>query len=531
MSNVSRNLPRMSREDIQTVDNALNDLREAVGLPQRDPRRQNVAVSLRRAGFTTSQIVTLSRGNWSRQSVDRWVEGAAMPAGAPAERAVEIIAEAVVRNQTFDHLLEGLNVQVQLAAAGATVENLLAVHKQLQEEGILLSDFIEHYKMMKETGLQFADVKRHLDYKKTLESVGFGLNSLRLIQAAAVKFDSSPDTVLTAIDTYLAITNLTAELDRLRGSAASEEGRRTALNTTVTNLDTRQTNLQATINENQNTIQQLNRIVELGYNLESLRNLEQRTLTLGGLDNFLTALANYETLVKLEETVSKTQASIDKLNADRTKLKADNVQYETEIDTTRKLITDHKLGLQAIQELLQLCVKYGPPEEVFRAIRAFDNLKTLDSNVAAQQAKLVELKEKEKQLTEKLDMHLPEIEKMLLDIQTAFKTDVDTTRTQLKADLDLVLKAVSEASQAYQEFVTSAADNAPYMELLQLTKDPKSVKNARVLDTVELILKSLQEWIPMNDSVFKYPSQAVFTLLPRVKEVNEVLEKTERVHR
>jgi hypothetical protein len=162
----------MSREDIQAIDNALNDLREAVGLPQRDQRRPNAAVSLRRAGFTTSQIVTLSRGNWPRQTVDRWVEGAAMPPSAPAERAVEIIAEGVARNQTLDHLLEGLNVQVQLAAEGATVESVLAVMKQLKDEGILLSDFIEHYKMMKATGLQFANVKRHLDYRHPTDRYG-----------------------------------------------------------------------------------------------------------------------------------------------------------------------------------------------------------------------------------------------------------------------------------------------------------------------------------------------------------------------
>ena len=56
--------------------------------------------------------------------------------------------------------------------------------------------------------------------------------------------------------------------------------------------------------------------------------------------------------------------------------------------------------------------------------------KTLESKVAAQTAKLVELNEKEKQLTEKLDLHLPEIEKTLHDIQTAFKTDVENTKSQ-----------------------------------------------------------------------------------------------------
>jgi chromosome segregation ATPase len=529
MSNLGRNLPPMSREDIQTVDDALNDLRDAVHAPRGDQRRPDAAVALRRAGFTTPQIVALSHGHLTRQSVDRWVEGAAMPAGGPAERAVEIIAEGVTRNQTLDQMIAGLTVQVQFAAAGASIDDLLAFHKQLQEEHILLSEFIEHYKIMKAIGLQFANVKQHLEYKKSLESIGFGLDSLRSIQGAAVKFDSNPDTVLTAIDTYLTLTNLTAELDRVRGLVTSEEEQLSTLNTDVTTLRTRQTELQTTINENQNTIQQLNRTIELGYNLESLRNLEQQTRKFKGIENFLTALAKYDNLVALEQDVSKAQENIDTLAANKTKMEADNVQYKTEIDITRKLITEHKLGLQALQELLQLCVKYGAPEEVIRAIGSYDNLKTLESNVETLQNKLAELEKKEEQLNEKLDMHLPEIEKTLLDIDTQLKKDVNTTKTQLKTDLDEVLKAVHESSLAYQEFIDRAKENAPYMELLELTKDPKSVTNSRILDTIECIMKQLQKWISINDLVFKYPVKAKYDLLPKVEAFTRELEKTERL--
>ena len=79
MSNLGRDRPRMSREDIHTIDNALDNLREAVNLPPHDPQSQNAAVSLRQVGFTPGQIVTLSRRNLPRQSVERWVAEAAAP--------------------------------------------------------------------------------------------------------------------------------------------------------------------------------------------------------------------------------------------------------------------------------------------------------------------------------------------------------------------------------------------------------------------------------------------------------------------
>ena len=61
--------------------------------------------------------------------------------------------------------------------------------------------------------------------RNRLRMSGFGLNSLRLIQAAAAKFNLNPDMVLTAVDTYGKIQDLTAELEKLRESNKSEEER------------------------------------------------------------------------------------------------------------------------------------------------------------------------------------------------------------------------------------------------------------------------------------------------------------------
>jgi peptidoglycan hydrolase CwlO-like protein len=529
MSEVGKNPPRMGIEDIRAVDNALSQLGVAVDLPQRDPRRGEAAVALRRVGFDTSQIVTLSRGKWTRQSVDRWVEGASVSTGAPAERAVEIIADGVSRGNTLEHLLSGLEVQLSIAAAGATVEDILVVTKQLKDEGLQLSDFIEHYKMMIGAGLTFANVKEHLAYKKSLESAGLGLDALRLIQTAAAKFHSDPNTVLTAIDTYGEIQALTAELDRLRASKESEEERQTFLNTAVTDLESKQKTLQSTINDNENTIQQLNKTFELGFNLETLRNLTQQTRALGGVDHFLTALAEFENLDRLKGTVTETQTSIEKLNADRGKLRAGNLQYEAEIETTRRLINEHKLGLNALQELLQLCEKHGAPEGVFRIVRAYDNLQTIETQLANQRDKVAELTKQEQQLNEKLKEHIPEIAKTMKSIETDFRTDVDKTKVELKTDLDYVLKTANEAGRSYQDLVTRANESAPYMELLQLVKDPKSVDNPRILDTVELILNNLNEWVPLNEKYLRDSNDGRYLLVPRIRDLLEAFKRAERV--
>ena len=529
MSTVGRNQPRMSSEDVRAVDNALSQLRVAVDLPQRDPRRREAAVALRRVGFNTSQIVALSRGNWTRQSVDRWVEGAAAPAEAPAERAVEIIADGVSRGNTLERILAGLDVQVTIAVAGATVEDVLAIVKQLKDQGFQLSDFIEHYRMMISAGLTFANVKEHLDYKKALESVGFGLDSLRLIRTAAEKFDSDPNTVLTAIDTYRGIQAVNTELETLRASRKSEEDRQTALNTAVTDLESKQETIQATIKDNENTIQQLNRVIELGFNLESLRNLEQRTRALGGVDQFLIALGEFENLERLRGTMIEAQTSIDKLNADRAKMRADNLLYQAEIETTRRLINDHKLGLEALQELLQLCEKHGAPEGVFRIVRAYDTLQTVETEIASRRKRFEELREQEQQLDEKLKAHIPEIEKAMKGIETDFKKNVDETKDKLKEDLEAVLKAASEAGRSYHDLVTSANRSAPYMELLQLTSDPKSVQNSRILDTVELILEKLKECISFNEKWFRNPNDMRWVLVPGIDDLLRKMKRTERV--
>lgn len=114
MSDMGRDPPRMSKEDVEILDNALTDLRQSVNLAQRDPHRERAAVSLRRAGFSASQIMALSHGNWARQSVERWVAGVAVAPGTLGERAVGIFAEAVDRGLTIDHLLAELSVQATI---------------------------------------------------------------------------------------------------------------------------------------------------------------------------------------------------------------------------------------------------------------------------------------------------------------------------------------------------------------------------------------------------------------------------------
>jgi hypothetical protein len=67
------------------------------------------------------------------------------------------------------------------------------------------------------------------------------------------------------------------------------------------------------------------------------------------------------------------------------------------------------------------------------------------------------------------------------------------------------------------------------MELLQLTKDPKLVNNPRILDTIELILKSLSEWLPPNKTCFRDPNNALYYVNPKTKELLESIQKSERV--
>jgi len=114
-------------------------------------------------------------------------------------------------------------------------------------------------------------------------------------------------------------------------------------------------------------------------------------------------------------------------------------------------------------------------------------------------------------------------------IETDFRTDVDKTKIELKADLDYVLKAAHEAGRSYQDLVTRANESAPYLELLQLVKDPKSVDNPRILDTVELILNNLNEWVPLNEKYLRDSNDGRYLLVPRIRDLLEAFKRAERV--
>jgi hypothetical protein len=505
VSRVSKEPPHLSRSEIETIDRALNQFKLAVASPRRDLRRP-AAVSLRTIGFSVNQILTLSRGRWPRSSVQRWVAGVRTAAEAPAERATELLAVAVERNWTMDQLYNVFSAQLQLAAQGVTVDDVVRLIAELREQNVALHDLIQHYRMMRDNGLGFADVKRHLDYRASLETLGFGLDSLRLISQAAAKFNQNPDVVLSAIDSYASMQDIESHLTPLREARRSEETRLAQLNGEVATLETRQRELAGKIQEGENTIQQLENVTKLGYNLESLTDLQRRTSTLGGLEDLLTALARYEDLNSPQNDIHEKQDSLKKLQAKEIEMKAANAHLATHIEMTQKLIDEHKLGLDAIQDLLQIATKYGPPEEVFKALKAYEDLRELETKVSGKRIELADLTEKERELSEKLKQHIPEIEEKLASLSESLNADIEATKSNLRKDVESLLASVHEAGKTYQELTIRAEQSEPYLEMMHMTTDPASVTNPRVIETLKLILTKIQEWIKLHDSVFDYPA-------------------------
>jgi hypothetical protein len=236
--------------------------------------------------------------------------------------------------------------------------------------------------------------------------------------------------------------------------ATENETLAATLSISVAQLQDKQARLQAAIDNNENTIHQLNRTLELGYDLESLREIENRTRTLGGLGNFLKALAKYDTLAQLEEEVTNTRTFQDALKKERSRLEAENIQHKEEIDIMRKLMNDHKLNLEGLQELLQLCVTYGAPDKIFKAIRAFGNLKTLENNVTSKANQPADLNERGRELTTRSSHDTSRIEKELQNTQASSASDVDRTRAQLKKDLEGLI-VVGDLAQAIRLLRTS----------------------------------------------------------------------------
>jgi predicted nucleic acid-binding Zn-ribbon protein len=485
MSN--ENIQNLTPEEIETVDRALARLRPALAAQPHNPIREEAAVALRRAGFTGPQIVTLSRQRWPRASVNRWIRGIGASEGAPAERAVQFLDQALDQNVTLANIFEGLGVLTTLASENVTVQEILNIVAGVRQDHITLRQLVDHYRLMTATGLTFPQVREHLTYRRSLEDNGFGLDSLRLISEAARRFNNRPDTVLEAINTYENLLALTRARDATRTSNQNEQTRRDNLNTTVTALEQRQTALQHQINSNQETIRQLEQVTALGYNQESLRSLEAQTRKFGGPGKLFDAITKYGNLTELEAAVSERTKTIEQLKADKTKLEADNIQYKTAIEVTLKLITDHKLGLDALQELLGLCEKHGAPEDVLRAVHDYDNLKTLEDEVASRKKEIADLEKKKKDTLE-----------------------------DIKNSVEELVKDAIEAGKAEEKFRLGMAACAPYLELLNLVTNPQQLTNPRIVRTVEAILRQLKEWLSANRDAFTKTTDITYSINPEI---------------
>jgi hypothetical protein len=125
-------------------------------------------------------------------------------------------------------------------------------------------------------------------------------------------------------------------------------------------------------------------VVELGYTVEDLEALKQKTLEFGGLNTVFSTIAYAYTEAEAKKEISKFNKHIESMK-DEAKAEERNLEEimhrikinQFYFDYAEKLLNVYKLDPIALQTILTLAQKYGEPTIVLQALNTYGNLRKL----------------------------------------------------------------------------------------------------------------------------------------------------------
>ena len=513
-----------------------------------------------RVGFSVSAILALSGNQWGESTIKTYVAGVRVDSGAPATRAVEFIGSALNENVTIEAIHDFLNTEALLAPYQITIKDVAELLNMLAREGVQAADFVNNYRTMINQQLTPANLKTALDYKKELEEKGFGLHSLNAISEMVTSFGEKPEKVFESLAKYGEIRKLEAALQELQTKNGDASGRLGKLEEEIQKSNDQLTKLRADVQSEQATLQSLEEVEKLGYDMKALQNLAATTANLG-VTTVLTAIKEYKRLTDLQTEIQRTEDRKARLDKEKTEMETRNLHLKGHIDVVHTLIGEpHNLTLDALESLLRIAKKYGPSESVFKGFEEYDRLQQLKDEQHKLEQKITEtnehlkqLQDQEKTLQDKIDQLMPHLEAKAKTLTDAFETklkdlttlvetgvknaekeftdaldvesksvttqfsqvqvSIDTTsqdvnkafttlKDQVTAELKSVLDAAHEVDAAYEQRERKTDDIKAFVELLNLVEDPNSVTNSRVIATTQLILSKFGIWLKANETKF-----------------------------
>jgi len=480
---------------------------------------------MRRAGFSVTQIMALS-GNYHlpESTVKNHVKGVTASSDAPAQKAVEFLTKALDESVTFQSIHSFLEVKIVADDNKVSINDIVGLVRTLNGLHIPLNDFVNDYKRMRDAELTPLNLKTFLGYKDRLEVKGFGLNHLGLIDEASKKL-GGPEQVLTAISKYSDLKELQKAVKETadQKKAASDELENTHRESTK--LKNERSELNTQINSAKVLLNRIKRVQDLGYTELLLKNLVDLTKTAGGISQTLTALRKLIKKHELDNTLLDLQNQKKKLELEKTTAQEANAHLNAHIAATRKLIEDHKLGLDAIAALLRIAKKYGSAPDVLKAFENYDSVNELKKEQSSLRTQIDNANANLKELTAQEKVLRDSVAKVIPEIESNVKRWIKSLDDKLNETTTTVESTLKTQSQKFNEAFTEYLSNMKGLKE-GLDDDFKKIK-----DTSEGQVKILTDLMKsgVEDSSKDFTKTFAEARTSILKQISSILEAAHEI--
>ncbi|UCD44344.1 MAG: hypothetical protein JSV27_09465 [Candidatus Bathyarchaeota archaeon] len=286
-------------------------LSEQVGVKGSDPVVKEFMVTLRRSGFSSSQISELSGGKWSSTLVRQYTKGW----GGVDEN---------LDNQRKS-LMTTLN---ELASSGkdiTDIENVLIIDKSVRARGSSLEELAELVSNLRNLDLQRGEIgklvtssreltEQHLTpsmvqvwitLDQELAEAGFNKKARMLMSKVCEKYDGVVET-LKAVNEF-------HDLDEIRRKCWRLEEEVNRFNSEVESLSSIKEELDTVISQNRDMINAVNTARFQGFNFVNLSMISALGKALGGPYKVVEAIQKYSSIREIDEELEAKKVELEEV--------------------------------------------------------------------------------------------------------------------------------------------------------------------------------------------------------------------------
>jgi len=377
----------MIENSLEETVNQLVDLAHRKPLGGEDRKKaEALMIDLRQRGFTSEEISKLTGGAWSGPTIKLATRGTRPVDQTQKESIISAMGDFVRSGRSLEDLDRFVSLNKELQSAGLTFDYLISVLTEMSRQGIKTDNVINLLKDFEELNLGAEGILRVHSLSLEMQKEGITPEILAGI-VEAVKIFKDPQLTLQAMRTYADLKTMEVELQRLRLNREKTLKENAALLQEEEKKREDLQNLDEELANGKSTLEELEKVKSLGFDSETLRDIQQLSKNYGGPKDLVLAMGEFNNLGGI-------RAKKDREQLELAKLEAEHVHLFPVIQMCERLIFEYHYSPESVDGVLKIAEKFGTPAEASDALMSFKDLKEIKSKTNESRREVSALEEK-----------------------------------------------------------------------------------------------------------------------------------------